>query len=169
MYNQRFLIEKGCRVLGCGIFFCPKKFQKPIDNIIKVVYYVSSALRQRAERRMPMDFSASTPIYLQVVEDIKRQLMSGELQPGEKLWSARDMALRYQINPNTAARVYKELEMEQLCYTKRGLGTYLTEEPGIAEKLRKEKAEQMMRTVVKELTALGYTKEELYQLLEMAF
>lgn len=116
-----------------------------------------------------MEFSASTPIYLQVVEDIKRQLMSGELKPGEKLWSARDMAIRYQINPNTAARVYKELEAEQLCYTKRGLGTYLTEDDGIAQQLRKEKAEQMMKTVVKELTALGYTKEELSRLLEEAF
>lgn len=116
-----------------------------------------------------MEFSASTPIYLQVVEDIKRQLMSGELKPGEKLWSARDMAIRYQINPNTAARVYKELEAEQLCYTKRGLGTYLTEDDGIAKQLRKEKAEQMMKTVVKELTALGYTKEELSRLLEEAF
>lgn len=116
-----------------------------------------------------MEFSASTPIYLQVVEDIKRQLMSGEIKPGEKLWSARDMAIRYQINPNTAARVYKELEAEQLCFTKRGLGTYLTEDDGIAKQLRKEKAEQMMKTVVKELTALGYTKEELSRLLEEAF
>lgn len=116
-----------------------------------------------------MDFSASTPIYLQVVDEIKRLLMSGELKPGEKLWSARDMALKYQINPNTAARVYKELETQQLCYTKRGLGTFLTEEPGIAEKLRKEKAEQLIEHVVNELTALGYTKEELHKLLENAF
>lgn len=116
-----------------------------------------------------MDFSASTPIYLQVVEEIKRLLMSGELKPGDKLWSARDMAIRYQINPNTAARVYKELEMQQLCYTKRGLGTYLTEEPGIAEELRKEKAEQLVQSFVTELRALGYTKEELHKLLEDAF
>lgn len=116
-----------------------------------------------------MEFSTSTPIYLQVVEEIKRLLMSGELKPGEKLWSARDMALKYQINPNTAARVYKELETQQLCYTKRGLGTFLTEEPGIAEKLRKEKAERLIENMVTELTALGYTKEELHKLLENAF
>ena len=65
-----------------------------------------------------MDFSASTPIYQQVVDEIKRMLMSGELKPGEKLWSARDMAVRYKINPNTAARVYKELELQNLCFTK---------------------------------------------------
>ena len=115
-----------------------------------------------------MDFSASIPIYLQVVEEIKRLLISGELTPGEKLWSARDMALRYQINPNTAARVYKELEAQQLCYTKRGLGTYLTEEPGIAERLRREKAERLICDFIKELKALGYTKEELHQIFENA-
>lgn len=115
-----------------------------------------------------MEFSASTPIYLQVVEEIKRMLMSGELQPGEKLWSARDMAVRYKINPNTAARVYKELELQNLCFTKRGLGTYLTEEEGIAEKLKKEKAEQLWNDVVESFFGLGYTKEELRTFFETA-
>ena len=111
-----------------------------------------------------MEFSASIPIYQQVVEEIKRMLISGELQPGEKLWSARDMAVRYHINPNTAARVYKELEMQNLCFTKRGLGTYLTEEKGIAEKLKKEKAGQLLADVVKTFLGLGYTKEEIQEL-----
>ena len=113
-----------------------------------------------------MEFTASTPIYLQVVEEIKRMLMSGELQPGEKLWSARDMAVRYKINPNTAARVYKELEMQNLCFTKRGLGTYLTEEEGIAERLKKEKAERLLADTVATFLGLGYTKEELKELLQ---
>lgn len=115
-----------------------------------------------------MEFSTNTPIYLQVVDEIKRMLMSGELKPGEKLWSARDMAVRYKINPNTAARVYKELELQQLCFTKRGLGTYLTEEEGIAEKLKKEKAEQLLGAFVKSFLGLGYTREEMQQFLNKA-
>lgn len=115
-----------------------------------------------------MEFSASTPIYLQVVEEIKRMLISGELKPGDKLWSARDMAVRYQINPNTAARVYKELELQKLCFTKRGLGTYLTEEAGIAEKLKKEKAEQLLEDTMATFLGLGYTKEELQELFQKA-
>ena len=95
-------------------------------------------------------------------------LMTGELQPGEKLWSARDMALRYQINPNTAARIYKELEAQHLCFTRRGLGTYLTEEEGIAEQLKKEKAEQLLAGVIRTLLGLGYTKEELQELFHKA-
>ncbi len=115
-----------------------------------------------------MEFSTSTPIYLQVVDEIKRMLMSGELQPGEKLWSARDMAVRYKINPNTAARVYKELELQNLCFTKRGLGTYLNEEAGIAERLKKEKAEQLVEDTLATFLGLGYTKEELQELFQKA-
>ena len=115
-----------------------------------------------------MDFSTSTPIYLQVVEEIKRMLISGELKPGEKLWSARDMAVRYKINPNTAARVYKELELQNLCFTKRGLGTYLTEEAGIAERLKKEKAEQLVADTIATFLGLGYTKEELQEIFQKA-
>ena len=113
-----------------------------------------------------MEFSASTPIYLQVVEEIKRLMISGELKPGEKLWSARDMALRYQINPNTAARVYKELEAIELCFTKRGLGTYITEDQGMVEKLRNERAEQLIQSLVTEFKNLGYTKEDVHKLLD---
>lgn len=113
-----------------------------------------------------MEFSASTPIYLQVVEEIKRLMISGELKPGEKLWSARDMALRYQINPNTAARVYKELEAMELCFTKRGLGTYITEDPGMVEKLRNERAEHLIQSLVTEFKNLGYTKDDVHKLLD---
>ena len=113
-----------------------------------------------------MEFSASTPIYLQVVEEIKRLMISGELKPGDKLWSARDMALRYQINPNTAARVYKELEAIELCFTKRGLGTYITEDPEMVEKLRNERAEQLIQSLVTEFKNLGYTKEDVHKLLD---
>lgn len=116
-----------------------------------------------------MEFSASTPIYLQVVDEIKRLIIRGELKPGEKLWSARDMALRYQINPNTAARVYKELEILELCFTKRGLGTYITESPGIVDTLRKERAEQLIRDFVREFKVLGYEKDTLHKLLDEVY
>lgn len=108
-----------------------------------------------------MEFKPNQPIYLQVVNDIKRLMMKGELHPGEKLLSARDMALTYQINPNTAARVYKELEQQELVFTKRGLGTFLTEESGIVERLRKELADQLITSFIKDFSGLGLTKEQM--------
>ena len=56
-----------------------------------------------------MRYENDRPIYLQVIEDISRRLIQGELALGEKLPSVREMAVQYQINPNTASRVYKEM------------------------------------------------------------
>ena len=53
-----------------------------------------------------MRYENDRPIYLQVIEDISRRLIQGELALGEKLPSVREMAVQYQINPNTASRVY---------------------------------------------------------------
>lgn len=113
-----------------------------------------------------MEFNNNLPIYLQVVDDIKRLLMLGRLKPGDKLWSAREMAIRYSINPNTAARVYKELEQEELCFTKRGLGTFLTEEADIAKRLRQERADQLVRDFVKGFTELGFSEGEMLEFLK---
>ena len=55
-----------------------------------------------------MRYENDRPIYLQVIEDISRRLIQGELALGEKLPSVREMAVQYQINPNTASRGYKE-------------------------------------------------------------
>lgn len=115
-----------------------------------------------------MEFENNLPIYLQVVEEIKRLLLNGELKTGEKLWSARDMAIRYKINPNTAARVYKELEQEELCFTKRGMGTYLTEDKTAVERLRRERAEALCTNFVKGFQNLGFSSEEMRVYFEQA-
>ena len=65
-----------------------------------------------------MEFETNKPIYLQVIEDIKRRMVAGELPPGEKLPSVRDLAVAYTINPNTASRVYREMEQMSLCFTR---------------------------------------------------
>ena len=61
-----------------------------------------------------MRYENDRPIYLQVIEDISRRLIQGELILGEKLPSVRELAVQYQINPNTASRVYKEMESRGL-------------------------------------------------------
>lgn len=115
-----------------------------------------------------MEFEASIPIYLQVVDEIKRLMLTGELHPGDKLWSARDMAIRYKINPNTAARVYNELEQEGLCFTKRGLGTYLIEDETVVTRLREEKAEKLAEVYVNGFLNLGYNEDEMQRYMEAA-
>ena len=69
-----------------------------------------------------MKFQTNYPIYLQIADDIKRKIVVGELHPGDKLPSNIDLALQYEVNPNTAVRIYKELEQESISFTKRGIG-----------------------------------------------
>jgi len=64
-----------------------------------------------------MDYKANIPIYLQVIDDIKKRILTGEIKLGDKLPSTRELAVQYTVNPNTAARIYNELEQCGLCYT----------------------------------------------------
>ena len=57
-----------------------------------------------------MEFDAATPIWMQVATCIKTDIVSQKLMPGAKLPGGRELALRYTINPNTAARVYQMLQ-----------------------------------------------------------
>ena len=64
-----------------------------------------------------MNFQANYPIYLQIAEDIKRRIVIGELKAGDKLPSNAELALAYQVNPNTVQRIYRQLEAEGISYT----------------------------------------------------
>ena len=72
-----------------------------------------------------MEYNPALPIYLQVANSIKRDIVTGRLELGARLPSVRDLAVAYTINPNTVSRVYKELEMEDVCFTRRGMGTFV--------------------------------------------
>lgn len=113
-----------------------------------------------------MEFDNNIPIYVQVINDIKKDIVSGVLPLGEKLPSGRDLALKYKINPNTANRIYKELEMEEICFTKRGLGTYVTEDGKKVKSIREEMASTLVDTFLDGMKNLGYTKEELIEILD---
>ena len=73
--------------------------------------------------------------------------------------------MEYTINPNTAARVYQELEREGVCYTKRGMGTFVTEDEQIIIGLKKEMAEEAIDIFVKSIGELGISIDEAIELL----
>ena len=115
-----------------------------------------------------MDFDPMTPIWAQVAGHLRMDMVTGRLEPGGKLPSGRDLAIRWTINPNTAARVYQELEAEGLCVTRRGLGTFVTEDRGKLEAVRQELAREAVDRFLGQLGKLGLSREDAVRLIHAA-
>ena len=114
-----------------------------------------------------MEFNNNIPIYIQVMEKIKQEIITGKLKPGDKMPSSRDYSNELGINFNTVARVYKEMEMEEILFTRRGLGTFITEAPERIDNLRYEMAKKQIETFIKGMKQIGYTKEDMIRLIEL--
>ena len=110
-------------------------------------------------------FSDDKPIYPQIVEQIRRLIVSGELQPGEKLPSVRDLARDAQVNPNTMMRALSELENNELVISHRVNGKFVTDDAELIKKIKDELAESVIKEFLKNMNQLGFTKEEILNLL----
>lgn len=131
-----------------------------IDRYEQLVYYLTIALIQRdwSDR---MEYNTASPIYLQVINELKKRMVKGELKPGEKMPSNRELAILFKVNQNTAARIYREMESMGLCYTKRGIGTFVSEEDDMISGLKKEMAEELVRNFMQEMEDLGFQKGDI--------
>ena len=85
---------------------------------------------------MTETFNPNIPIYLQLIESIKRRIVSGELLPGQRLPSVRDLAQTYAVNPNTAQRALSELARDGLVYSERTAGRFITNDGELIEMTR---------------------------------
>ena len=107
-----------------------------------------------------MQFSNSVPIYLQVMEDMKREMVTGGLPAGSRVESVRALAARYGINLNTMQRVCSELEREGLLVTRRGIGSFVTEDRERLEALREEMARGLAQAYLEGMAGLGFGRAE---------
>ena len=107
-----------------------------------------------------MDFDPMKPIWVQVANRLKQQIVTGVLPPGSKLPGGRDLALAYGINPNTAARIYQELEREGVCTTRRGMGTYVTEDDERIRSLKESMIRDALERFLADLAGLGISGKE---------
>lgn len=110
-------------------------------------------------------YNSRIPIYVQVIDKIKQQLVLSELSPGDKLPSSRELSRIYNINPNTASRVYREMEHIGLCYTKRGLGTFVTEDKKMVKSIKMDMANNHIDEYIDAMNALGFSKDEMINLI----
>lgn len=108
-----------------------------------------------------MSMSQTRPIYLQIVEKIKAGIILGEPALGGRLMSIRDMALKMGVNPNTMTRVYAELENEKIVETRRGMGTFVADDPELINRLKGQVIDERLATVVGSLAEAGFSDEQI--------
>lgn len=101
------------------------------------------------------------PIYMQIMNRVREAIAAGELEPGERVASVREMAADFEVNPNTMQRALNELEREGLLISERTAGRFVTEDRQLIEGLKQEAAEAAADKFRKEMSALGFTEEEM--------
>lgn len=101
------------------------------------------------------------PIYVQIMNRVREAIAAGELKPGDKIASVRDLAADFEVNPNTMQRALTELEREGLLLSERTQGRYVTADEKAIEELRQGIAAAAAETFMQEMTALGFTAEEM--------
>lgn len=107
------------------------------------------------------EYESTRPIYLQIVEKIKAGIILGEPALGGRLMSIWDMALKMGVNPNTMTRVYAELENEKIVETRRGMGTFVADDPELINRLKGQVIDERLATVVGSLAEAGFSDEQI--------
>lgn len=113
-----------------------------------------------------MDFDKNIPIYLQIEEQIKLDIIKNKYKPGEKIPSVREYALMLKINPNTINRALLELEEQGLINTQRTSGKYITEDKKTIEKLRQQYIKTTTDEFLKKMKEINVSKKEILELLK---
>ncbi|MCI8687148.1 MAG: GntR family transcriptional regulator [Lawsonibacter sp.] len=108
-----------------------------------------------------LDYRDARPIYEQVKDGLRRLMVTGVIQEGEKLPSVRTMAGTLAINPNTIQRAYEALESEGYVYSVPGKGSFAAPNTGVDEG-RKNELLQTFDQTAGELLFLGVSGQELW-------
>ncbi|MCM3042400.1 GntR family transcriptional regulator [Paenibacillus motobuensis] len=110
---------------------------------------------------MSIEFDNNLPIYLQIMNFIKKEIVTGKLKAGDKIPSVRELAAELQINPNTIQRTFQELEREEVVETRRGLGRYVTSEEAKIMTIKKEMAGDLLDNFINGMQELGFSNKDI--------
>ena len=114
---------------------------------------------------MPFNFNNQTPIYLQIIEHVKTEIITGRYKSGEKIPSVREFSAQFEVNPNTVQKALLELEEMSLIVTERTSGKFVTEDIGVIEKIKKQTVDSLILEFYNNMNALGIDKEKALKIL----
>lgn len=112
---------------------------------------------------MKLKFDNTTPIYIQIMNEMKMRIVSGVLKAGDKMLSVRELAEDFGVNPNTMQRALAELEREKLLYTERTSGRFITENGGLIMELRDVLSCNEIDRFLQFMFKIGYQKEDIIE------
>ena len=111
-----------------------------------------------------IDLHSGVPIYRQVMEQIRRQVLTGELAEAEQLESVRDLAGRVKVNPMTISKAYSLLESDGLVERRRGVGLFVVKmRQGQKEKSKRKMLEGVLNKAAVTAVQLGVSEEEVVE------
>lgn len=110
---------------------------------------------------MSWSFDNNKPIYLQIMEKIKFQIISHELEANQQLPTVRELAREIGGNTNTIQRAFSNLEQEGFVFCKRTVGRFVTENQELISNSRKRLAEKQLKDFIFSMAHFGYKEEEL--------
>ena len=136
-----------------------------IDISTNIVYYRNSTLCLcYGGEIMQVAFDEKLPIYIQIMDMVKSDIVTHKVKGGDKLPSVREMSENLKVNPNTVQRVYQELERENVTFTQRGMGTFVTESEEKLKSLKIEMAKDIVKTFTTGMESLGFNKDEIIKI-----
>lgn len=110
---------------------------------------------------MAWKFDTNIPIYIQISNTIKLQIVTNQLRSGDKLPTVRDLAETAGVNPNTVQRALSDLETEGFVYSVRTTGRFVTDNQELIRQTRLQLAEKELDNFVTNMLDLGFAQEEL--------
>ncbi len=123
-----------------------------------------------ADLRLEVDVRSGIPIYIQIVEGIRRAVEAGGLHSGERLPTVRALAEELGVAPNTVVKAYGELQRMGLIGSRPGVGTVVAEGvEGTSRERKIEELQERLRALVRDAADLGITEDELWESFEAEF
>ena len=118
---------------------------------------------------LTLDPESKTPIYLQIVQEMKTLVMTGKLHPHEQIPSVRKAAKSLAVNPNTVQKAYAALEREGILYSVTGTGDVVADNAARIKEMRKQEIREMFQRVTREARDSGLWIDEIFSIVDEAY
>ena len=116
-----------------------------------------------------IQFNKRDPIYLQMIDYFREKLVSNQLKPGEELSSRREIARKFNINPNTVQRAFSEMEEMSWIYTEPHRPSRVTQDVELIQKIKKDFVRRAVEEFVSSIRTIDISYVEITELVEKEF